>query len=61
MVYYNLKNLDLNKTKLFHDIAKLVMSINDADRSRLVLKVSLIKISDSIGDSLLPKIELKQI
>ncbi len=56
MIYYNLQNINLQNTKLFNDIANLILSLSPQQKVNKVLVIKIEEISDSIGDSPIPKL-----
>lgn len=58
MIYYNL-NQNLTIQNIAKDLNKVFKQIPQDELKQSILKISLVKITDYAGDSLLPKIEYK--
>lgn len=59
MIYYKLdKNIDGNK--ILQDIQKLISKNSNTDNGEIILVISIKKITNHSGDSLIPKLEYKE-
>lgn len=57
MVYYKISNINIQQTRLWYDIAKLILSVPANEKNNKVLIIKIENISNHEGDSPLPKLE----
>jgi hypothetical protein len=58
MIYYRL-NKSIDGNKILQDIQKLVSKNSNTDNEEMILVISVKKITNNSGDSLIPKLEYK--
>lgn len=57
MVYYKISNINIQQTRLWDDIAKLILSVPANEKNNKALVVKIQEIIDHEGDSPLPKLD----